>query len=214
MAVVVPAKEQEKKMGIIITILQSVPDEFPFSINEIKNIIKRSYEEITMDNARRFLVALVKLFSDGLISREEFAVTAEGLVSYNKLEISENDWLYEVVYHDLPDMCICYVDEPGCEADKEFGFRKAIKNLDRKLKYEGQTPIMPTWKIQHDPVEDSEIYQRIELDVERKINAELGKERYMGCGHLYWFTKKRILKKEHGIEWKSPAEMNPLINFD
>lgn len=66
MAVVVPAKEQEKKMGIIITILQSVPDEFPFSINEIKNIIKRSYEEITMDNARRFLVALVKLFSDGL----------------------------------------------------------------------------------------------------------------------------------------------------
>ena len=35
----------------------------------------------------------------------------------------------------------------------------------------------------------------------------------MGTCHRYWARKKELLKKE-GIEWRTPAEMNPTIRFD
>lgn len=35
-----------------------------------------------------------------------------------------------------------------------------------------------------------------------------------GFCHKFWNTKKCILKKEYGIEWKTPAEMNPMVRFD
>lgn len=38
--------------------------------------------------------------------------------------------------------------------------------------------------------------------------------RRMGFCHLYWSTKKRILKVQFGIDWKTPAEMNPDMCFD
>ncbi|NQS72554.1 MAG: hypothetical protein HQQ73_10465 [Desulfobulbaceae bacterium] len=36
----------------------------------------------------------------------------------------------------------------------------------------------------------------------------------MGFCHLYWTIVKRILWEKHGIDWKSPAEMNPDVFFD
>lgn len=32
--------------------------------------------------------------------------------------------------------------------------------------------------------------------------------------HLHWATMKRILLERHGIDWKSPVEMNPDVFFD
>ena len=37
--------------------------------------------------------------------------------------------------------------------------------------------------------------------------------RGMGFCHFYWNVKKDVLRK-CGIEWKSPSEMNPEIDFD
>ena len=36
----------------------------------------------------------------------------------------------------------------------------------------------------------------------------------MGFCHVIWRHKKRILKEQYGIDWKSPAEMNPHIWYD
>lgn len=35
----------------------------------------------------------------------------------------------------------------------------------------------------------------------------------MGTCHRYWARKKELLRN-YGIEWRSPAEMNPDIRFD
>lgn len=32
-------------------------------------------------------------------------------------------------------------------------------------------------------------------------------------GAIYWATKKRLLSQEYGIEWQSPAELNPEIAY-
>ena len=66
-----------------------------------------------------------------------------------------------------------------------------------------------------DPVEDTLEYQKIEAELEKLIDEELKNcPRGLGFCHMYWGTKKRILKEKYGIDWKSPAELNPFILFD
>lgn len=213
MAVIVPTGKSGNKEGIIVDILSAIPENIPFVEKDIKEIVCRSYAEICDDMIKKYLVSLVELFKKGNISRTKFTEIAEGFTSLNRLAIAK-EWLNEVIYHDIPDMHLFYVLEPGCENDKEFGFRKAIKDLDKILYYEGKEPPKIGNELNYDPIEDDEAYQRVELDVERKINAELGDARYMGYCHKYWHVKKRILKEDYGIEWKTPAEMNPLVCFD
>lgn len=68
--------------------------------------------------------------------------------------------------------------------------------------------------IKHDSIEDSFRYIRIEIELENMIVKRIGKGGYLGYCYLYWETKKEILKTHYGIDWKSPAELNPHIHFD
>lgn len=65
-----------------------------------------------------------------------------------------------------------------------------------------------------DRIERTFKYKRIRKELERLIENEIGTGDYLGFCHLYWATKKRILKERYGIDWKSPAELNPCVNFD
>lgn len=68
--------------------------------------------------------------------------------------------------------------------------------------------------LKHDPIEDTPEFKAIEAELEAKIEAKIGKRSGMGFCHLYWSVKKEILKKDYGIEWRSPAAMNPRVLFD
>lgn len=69
--------------------------------------------------------------------------------------------------------------------------------------------------LKYDPVEDTPEYKAIEEEVEREIQRELGDEPqgYMGFCYRYWSVKRTVLAR-HGIEWRSPAMMNPRVIFD
>lgn len=65
-----------------------------------------------------------------------------------------------------------------------------------------------------DPVERTEEFEDAIQEVEAECNAVLeGTPRGMGFCFAYWAEKSRILA-EHGIEWHSPAVMNPHVLFD
>ena len=69
--------------------------------------------------------------------------------------------------------------------------------------------------LKHDPIEDTAGYKAVIKDVEKELDHLLkDKPRNMGFCHIYWYEKKRILKEKYGIEWKSPALMNPRVRFD
>jgi len=78
----------------------------------------------------------------------------------------------------------------------------------------------PSWPTgdettKRDPFEYTLRYWIIRAKLERKIKQELKDyPRGMGFCHHYWKVKKEILKKDYGIEWKSPAELNPHILYD
>ena len=66
-----------------------------------------------------------------------------------------------------------------------------------------------------DPVEYTEKYLNILIELEAKIEAELKGDPYrMGFCFEYWDKKEEILKRDYGIEWESPAVLNPDTRFD
>lgn len=71
--------------------------------------------------------------------------------------------------------------------------------------------------MKRDPIENTEEFQKVmkkiqpELD---RLNESLDKQGLqLGSCHIYWARKKELLKN-HGIDWKTPAECNPYIRFD
>jgi len=74
-------------------------------------------------------------------------------------------------------------------------------------------------EIKEDPVELTKFYLSIQSELEAKIIKKMIKQygtEDLGLGtcHVYWDIKAEILKRDYGIMWKSPAELNPDILFD
>jgi len=66
----------------------------------------------------------------------------------------------------------------------------------------------------HDPVEETAEYKKAMETIQPMLDKEFPQNQYrMGLCHRIWYRKKELLK-EHGIEWKSPSEMNPDTRFD
>jgi hypothetical protein len=71
-----------------------------------------------------------------------------------------------------------------------------------------------SYSLKYDPVEWTERWERVIDDVNREVDEQLeGSPRGMGFCHLAWHTRCKILKK-YGVEWRSPAVMNPRVMFD
>lgn len=68
--------------------------------------------------------------------------------------------------------------------------------------------------LKFDPVERTEEYEAVLPEVEKQVARKLRLvRRGMGFCFAYWSTKRDVLAR-HGIEWHSPALMNPGVMFD
>lgn len=71
--------------------------------------------------------------------------------------------------------------------------------------------------LKHDSIEDKEeykeVFQKVKIEVEKKLNDK-GIKRGLGYIHVYEKHKKKLLKEKYGIEWKTTQEMNPEIRID
>ncbi len=69
--------------------------------------------------------------------------------------------------------------------------------------------------LKKDPIESTPEWKMINKEVEKELD-ELFKDSPRGRGfcHMYWHEKRRILKEKYGIDWHSPAQMNPRVIFD
>jgi len=72
-------------------------------------------------------------------------------------------------------------------------------------------------RLKHDSKEDDPKYKDIIRQAEIEANELVDREcpdASLGRCHAVWAEQKHILKEKHGIDWKSPKEMNPLARFD
>lgn len=90
--------------------------------------------------------------------------------------------------------------------------RGLFSRLFRKNEHNNARPVE---EIRHDPIEDDARYKHIFQEVDAEIDERYPAETYLlGACHGIWREKKRILKERYGIDWKTPDEMNPGVNFD
>lgn len=159
---------------------------------------------------------MIDEYKDGIISKEDFCSVVEHFVSTNKLEIPENSVLHSLVWSIIPDICLFYVEDPGEASEKELNFWKGLKDIEYQLRYgySYKEKDKRSKNIKTDPIELTDKYLKIELEMERLIRKEIGEGGYVGFCHKYWWTKKNLLKEKYGIEWKSPVDMNPDVDFD
>lgn len=70
-------------------------------------------------------------------------------------------------------------------------------------------------QIYYDFVEETAVYKEVEPIVEALIKERLGElYDHFGACHAIWYHRKRLLMEKYGIEWFSPAELNPEVIFD
>jgi hypothetical protein len=52
------------------------------------------------------------------------------------------------------------------------------------------------------------------IDAECELRAEGADEHQLGYCHLLWERQRTILRERYGIDWRTPAQMNPDVFFD
>jgi len=68
-----------------------------------------------------------------------------------------------------------------------------------------------------DPKENDPQFREVFKEADLKTEQELkrrGINPHLGYCHIFWQTKKRILRREYKIDWKTPAELNPMVHYD
>lgn len=103
----------------------------------------------------------------------------------------------------------------GKDVIDDCSFANEKLGKDEVLRLKEQAYNEANGQILTDPVESSEDFLRVRFDVEKATDEILAEKREGGIPFclLYWETKKNVLKENFGIDWKSPADMNPNIRF-
>lgn len=69
--------------------------------------------------------------------------------------------------------------------------------------------------IYYDFIEETEVYQEAKPIIEEMIKQNLGEQcGRRGACNAIWSLRKQLLMEHYGIEWFTPAELNPGVCFD
>lgn len=70
-------------------------------------------------------------------------------------------------------------------------------------------------------LKEKRLLKSIEPEVDKRLielgllKIENGKKNYaFGCVNTKWQIQKRLMKEKFNVDWKSPQDKNPNINFD
>ena len=75
--------------------------------------------------------------------------------------------------------------------------------------------VQQTKMLKYDPIEWTARWEEVIDEAEKIVDSRLEDvPRGMGFCHAYWHEKAAVLSEQFGIEWRSPARMNPRVLFD
>ena len=66
-----------------------------------------------------------------------------------------------------------------------------------------------------DPLEDAPEFAAAFRDANAQADAATQRWKgQLGRVHLFWKKKKEVLRDKYRIDWKSPADLNPMTSYD
>ena len=104
------------------------------------------------------------------------------------------------------------LNKPQMELEADIAFyRSNIEAADSgRLEDVKQTTML-----KHDPVEWTARWEEVIDEVDKIVDSRLEEHpRGMGFCHACWHERAAVLSEQFGIEWRSPARMNPRVLFD
>ncbi len=112
-----------------------------------------------------------------------------------------------------------YLNDPvvGRAAEKSFRSKRSFARFllrfsEAQAQRVIEAYINQTGPTRYDPIEDSVEHSEVFADVEREL-ASLYSVRRRGMCHTVW-RKKKLLLRSRGVDWISPADLNPYHRFD
>jgi len=114
--------------------------------------------------------------------------------------------------HDMPK-----TDEELSDTELDADFKETAEEMSRKVRTMlagDMTPWDTLGYLKYDPVQLSPQWEENIYEIEKECDARLkGEMRGMGFCYAYW-SAKRAVAAEYGIDWVSPSGMNPGVMFD
>lgn len=106
------------------------------------------------------------------------------------------------------------------DSSRILGVQEADK-IQNRLDFYVDPKVSMEWWVKYtqghllfDPVERTSEWEEAVYDVEKECDRLLrGQPRGMGFCFEYWSVKRKVLFR-HGIEWRTPHQMNPRVMFD
>ncbi|WP_455584479.1 hypothetical protein [Bacteroides sp.] len=114
------------------------------------------------------------------------------------------------------------VNRIECLNDHEMNASEVLLNdistLKRNIRFadeERLEEIASDGHLKHDPVEWTARWEEIIDEADKKVYENLSNHsRGMGFCHAFWHERACVLKSYFGVNWCSPAVMNPGVLFD
>lgn len=114
--------------------------------------------------------------------------------------------------HDMPK-----TDEELSDTELDADFKETAEEMSRKVRTMlagDMTPWDTLGYLKYDSVQLSPQWEENIYEIEKECDARLkGEMRGMGFCYAYW-SAKRAVAAEYGIDWVSPSGMNPGVMFD
>ena len=82
----------------------------------------------------------------------------------------------------------------------------------KKLNMKAFNDVSPKRRAEYESIMD-----KVDARAMQLAREELGMPEdclFMGSCHVFWKHKKRILRTEYHMVWRSPQDLNPTVHFD
>lgn len=112
-----------------------------------------------------------------------------------------------------PDDLMEFCNATGCGILEASRLLNKMRASLRKRVLLAAKMLNPDERILRDPIEADPRFGKLVREAATRAQESI-KGEGMGTCHRIWAEQARILKDEHGIDWYSPAQMNPWILYD
>ncbi len=189
----------------------------------ICSMIKKPWKCIPkLESAQGALRFMEDYITDKSILSETFHSFAEAYVRSGFIPEAIKLYYKEAFYAEKKDIVLeaissffYYLETVEEKQEFDLSFLKKKFSDDEIERIKKEASIEAENRILTDPIECTSVYLDIRYDLENRIDEILNHsdENEAPFCIRYWNIKKRILKEEFSIEWRSPEEMNPQIRF-
>lgn len=207
---------------------------------KISNDSNKTFEEIVReDNVDQFWAdTIINYFKNELKESDVAAkIIYKDLTKYNDIFNEFTKYLVQKSY-DIPNAISIegytakqiHELNPDFTATGVYTFLKFLKDKPEEAKdiikkgFPNKDVIPPIIAKTNSDLNDEEAEKRLK-EIEEEVDQEMIKQGLLriedgkkipsfGSCHVRWGIEKKILKERFGIDWKTPAEKNPNINFD